>query len=93
MADCDRFDRNCRGTKASHSQAADDRCTSGRELKQLLLLMDTDQNGKISRQEWMKFMETEFDKLDKDKTGQLDRKEPLQSTVSLKHVRHSELGK
>ena len=62
-------------------------------VKQLLLVMDTDENGKISKQEWMKFMETEFDKLDKDKTGQLDRKELLQSTVSVKHVRPSHLGK
>jgi Ca2+-binding EF-hand superfamily protein len=41
----------------------------------LLLLIDTDQNGKISKQEWMKFMEAEFDRLDKDKRGQLDIKE------------------
>ena len=37
--------------------------------KQLLLLMDTDKNGKITRQEWMRFMGEEFDKLDKDKKG------------------------
>ena len=33
--------------------------------KELLLLMDTDKTGKISKQEWMKFMEAEFDRLDK----------------------------
>ena len=55
--------------------------------------MDTDKNGKISKQEWMKFMEVEFDKLDKDKTGELDRQELLQSTVSVKHIRPSDLGK
>jgi len=33
--------------------------------------MDTDKNGKISKQEWMKFMEAEFDRLDKNKTGEL----------------------
>lgn len=42
------------------------------EVNQLMLLMDTDENAKISRQEWMKFMEAEFDGLDKDKKGQLD---------------------
>jgi Ca2+-binding EF-hand superfamily protein len=31
------------------------------EVKQLLLLMDTDKNGKISKQEWMNFMEAEFE--------------------------------
>jgi hypothetical protein len=42
------------------------------EIKQLLLLIDTDKSGKISKEEWMKFMEAEFDRLDKDKKGQLD---------------------
>jgi Ca2+-binding EF-hand superfamily protein len=62
-------------------------------VKQLLLLMDTDKSGKISKEEWMKFMEAEFDMLDKDKKGQLDREELLQSTVSVKHVRPADLGK
>jgi hypothetical protein len=34
------------------------------QVKQLLLLMDTDKNGKISRKEYMTFMEAEFDRLD-----------------------------
>ncbi len=62
-------------------------------VKQLLLLMDTDKNGKISRQEWMKFMEAQFDTLDKDKKGQLDREELLRSTVSVNHAHSSDLGK
>jgi hypothetical protein len=32
----------------------------------LLLLMDTNQNGRISKQEFMTFMEAEFDRLDTD---------------------------
>ena len=55
------------------------------EVKQLLLLMDTDQSGKISKQEWMKFMEAEFDRLDKDKKGQLDVKEFTQSRLRVSH--------
>jgi hypothetical protein len=39
------------------------------EAKQLLLLVDTDKKGKVSKQEWMKFMEAESDRLDKAKTG------------------------
>lgn len=62
-------------------------------VKELLLLMDTDKNGKISKQEWMKFMEAEFDALDKDKKGELDQKELLQSTMSVKRSRPSDLGK
>lgn len=51
-------------------------------VKELLLLMDADQNGKISKHEWMSFMEAEFNKLDKDGNGQLDAKELLQSKIS-----------
>jgi Ca2+-binding EF-hand superfamily protein len=41
--------------------------------------MDTDKNGKISRQEYMSFMSAEFDRLDKDKSGELDVRELAQS--------------
>ena len=43
--------------------------------EQLLKLMDTDQNGKVSRAEFMKFMNAEFDQLDTNKNGELDVKE------------------
>ena len=52
------------------------------EVTQLLLLMDTDKNGKISKEEYMKFMEAEFERLDKDKTGELDVKKLTQSNVT-----------
>jgi hypothetical protein len=51
------------------------------EVKQLIALMDTDKNGKISRQEFMNFMAAEFDRLDKDKNGELDQKELTQSLI------------
>jgi hypothetical protein len=51
------------------------------EVKQLILLMDTNKNGKISRQEFLSFMEAEFDRLDKDKSGELDPKELSESQV------------
>jgi hypothetical protein len=53
----------------------------------LLLLIDADDNGKISKQEWMKFMEAEFDRLDNDKKGQLDVKELMQSKWRVSHDR------
>ena len=59
----------------------------------LLALMDTNRNGKISKQEWMEFMEAEFDKVDADKTGDLDRKELLDSRVSVTHSRSWDLHK
>jgi EF-hand domain pair len=43
--------------------------------KQLLLLMDTDKNGKVSKAEFMAYMEAEFDRLDVNHDGQLDVKE------------------
>src|ERR1700726_2926021 len=61
------------------------------EAKQLLLLIDTDKNGRISKQEWMKFMEAEFDRLDKAKTGYLDVKELMQSNLRVGHF--SSVGK
>ena len=51
------------------------------EVKQLVLLMDTDKSGKVSRQEFMNFMAAEFDRLDKDKSGELDVKELAQAQL------------
>lgn len=61
------------------------------EVKQLLLLMDTDKNGKISKSEWLKFMDAEFDRLDKSKNGELDVTEIAQS--KLRATRHVNFGK
>jgi EF hand len=43
--------------------------------------MDINRKGKISKQEWMKFMEAEFDRLDVEKDGELDFKEIAQSRL------------
>ncbi len=51
------------------------------EVKQLLLLMDADKNGKISKKEFMGFMSAEFDRLDTDNSGELDTKELMQSQL------------
>jgi hypothetical protein len=62
-------------------------------VKQLLLLMDTNKNGKISKDEWMKFMSAEFDRLDTDHSGELDKNELLKSRVVVKHVSPETMGK
>jgi len=71
--------------RAATPNAQDKLALGEPEVKQLLLLMDTDKNGKISKLEWMQFMEAEFDRLDKDKQGQLDAKELTQSKVRVSH--------
>jgi hypothetical protein len=55
------------------------------EAKKLILLMDIDKNGKISRAEFMAFMAAEFDRLDVNKDGELDVKELEQSQLMVVH--------
>ena len=42
------------------------------QVKQLLLLMDTDRNGRVSKQEFMHFMQLEFARLDDEKEGEVE---------------------
>jgi hypothetical protein len=51
-------------------------------IKQLLPLMDTDKNGMVSKQEFLKFMAAEFERLDKEKKGELNVKELTQATLT-----------
>lgn len=51
------------------------------EAKQLLLLMDTDRSGRVSKAEFMAFMEREFDSLDKENHNKRDSKESLESQL------------
>jgi Ca2+-binding EF-hand superfamily protein len=64
-----------------------------RNVKELLLLMDTDKNGRISKREWMDFMSREFDELDKNKNGELDPKELMKSRFVVSHVSPEVQGK
>src|SRR5258708_22509993 len=77
--------------KAAVPKSQDKLAIGEDEVKQLLLLMDTDKTGKITKQEWMKFMEAEFDRLDKNKTGELDANELAQSRLRVSHF--SSVGK
>ena len=40
--------------------------------KKLLLMMDTNKSGKVSKKEFMSFMSKEFDRLDTNHDGELD---------------------
>lgn len=76
---------------AQKASAPKDKVALGEpEVRQLILLMDTDKNGKISREEFMNFMKAEFDRLDKDRSGELDAKELAQSQLQ---VAKTALGK
>ena len=71
--------------KAAGPKPQDKLAIGEEHAEQLLLLIDTDKSGKISKEEWMKFMEAEFDRLDKDKKGLLDVKELTQSKLRVSH--------
>jgi uncharacterized protein YneF (UPF0154 family) len=61
--------------KSSATQPQDNLALGEVEVKKLLLLMDTDLNGKVAKEEFMSFMEAEFNRLDKKKERKLDVKE------------------
>jgi len=68
--------RQSTGSPKASVISKEKRVAAGEEYaKRLLLLMDTDKNGKVSKQEFMSFMEKEFDRLDTKKDGKLDVKE------------------
>jgi len=69
--------------KAAVAETPNKQLLTDAQVERILLLMDTDKNGKISRQEWMNFMAAEFDRLDKDKSGELDPKELTQSRLQV----------
>jgi len=61
--------------------------------RQLLLLMGSGENFKISKQEWLRFMEEEFDRLDKKKTGELDLQELVKSNAGTSPQHFLQAGK
>jgi len=60
-------------------------------VKQLMLVMDS-RNGKISKQEWMKFMEAEFDRLDTERKGEVDQIK-IQRSTYVRQIRFSDMGR
>lgn len=72
-------------TTASVPKPQDKLAIGENDVKQLLLLMDTNKNGKISKQEYMNFMEAEFNRLDTNHNGELDVKELSQSKLRASH--------
>ena len=73
---------NAAAQKASVPKPQDKLALGEDEVKKLLLIMEPDKKGKISKQEYMKFMEAEFERLDMEKIGELDVKKLTQSSVT-----------
>jgi Ca2+-binding EF-hand superfamily protein len=55
--------------------------TADRNVRQLVRLMDKDQNGVVSKEEFMEFMSRTFDRIDADKNGTLEPKELQQTAI------------
>jgi len=68
--------------KASVPKVQDRLAMGEEEVKHLLLLMNPDKQGMVSKQEYMKFMEAEFERLDREKKGELNVRKLTQSELS-----------
>jgi Ca2+-binding EF-hand superfamily protein len=51
------------------------RAAAATDVRQLVRMMDTDKNGTVSKDEFIEFMSQTFDRLDVNKSGQLEREE------------------
>jgi len=58
--------------KASFPKPQNNLALAEPTVKQLLPLMPTNNDGKLSKQQYMTFLEAEFDRLDSQRAGQLD---------------------
>jgi hypothetical protein len=55
--------------------------TADKDVRQLIRLMDKDQNGVVSKEEFLEFMGRTFDRIDVDKNGTLEPKELQQTAI------------
>ena len=72
------------GAIASTSVLASSRRTwsaGARYVADLVRMMDRDQNGRVSKEEFMAFMSAEFDRLDVDRSGELTVGELSRSSI------------
>jgi len=51
------------------------RAATAADVRQMVRMMDTDLNGTVSKDEFLKFMSQTFDRLDVNKSGELERQE------------------
>jgi Ca2+-binding EF-hand superfamily protein len=74
---------NASAQKAAVPKSQDRLAMGEDQVRQLLALMETDKKGMVSKQEFMNFMAAEFERLDKNKKGELNAKELTQSTLTV----------
>lgn len=63
------------------AQSRKTRAAASRDVSQLLRMMDKDQNGVVSKEEFMDFMSQTFDRIDINKSGALERNELQRMTI------------
>jgi hypothetical protein len=63
------------------------------DVKEILLLMNTDTNGKITPEEWIRFMAAEFDRFDPARKAAIDPKKITPVKEQARPTRFSDLGK
>jgi len=73
---------NAAPQKASVPKQQDKLALGEDEVKKLVVIMAPDTNAKISKAEYMRFMEAEFERLDKNKSGELEVKNLMQPTIT-----------
>lgn len=52
------------------------------QVRQLVVVMNQGESQKVSKQEFMKFMAAQFDRLDRNKSGELDAREIQKSEIN-----------
>jgi Ca2+-binding EF-hand superfamily protein len=72
------------GTVSTAALAASKRTDAAAEsdVRNLLLLMDKDKNGTVSKEEFLQYLSQAFDRLDVNKSGQLERNELTRAKFS-----------
>ena len=65
------------GQRVSKRTAA----SAARDVQNIVKLMDADQNGAVSKEEFMNFMSQTFDRLDLNKNGSLEANEMRSMTT------------
>lgn len=75
-----------KATPPAGSAGTPDKVAAGRPYAlELLLLIDTDKDNRVSKKEWMTFMEKEFDKLDTNHDGYIDLTDMQRTRLRVVH--------